>query len=270
MAWYYAANQQQQGPVEREELIRLAQSGAIRADDLVWAPEVGDQWVTAGSLPWLLGAVVPPPVPVTTAIAPAAEVGPRGSTSNADLMQAARGALTGRWGVAIGACLLTFLVPMAASVVPVVGGLAGLLVGAPLSLGLAAFFLTVLRGERPEAVTVGRVFDGFQRFGTAVGAQFMMGLFILLWTLLFIIPGIMAAYSYSLTFYVLADNPGMGAMEGIRRSKEIMSGHRWKLFCLGCRFIVWALLCILTLGIGFIWLWPYMSASYSAFYEDVR
>ncbi len=270
MAWYYAVNQLQQGPVEREELIRLAQSGAIRADDLVWAPELGDQWVAAGSLTWLLGAPMPPPVPATPAIPPAAGRGLRGSTSNADLMQSARGALTGRWGVTIGACLVTVLVPLAANVVPVFGGLAGLLLGAPLSLGLAAFFLTALRGDRPEAVTVGRIFDGFQRFGDAVGAQFMMGLFILLWTLLLIVPGIMAAYSYSMTFYVLADNPAMGAMEGIRRSKELMAGHRWKLFCLGCRFIGWALLCILTLGIGFIWLWPYMNASYAAFYEDVR
>jgi uncharacterized membrane protein len=87
--------------------------------------------------------------------------------------------------------------------------------------------------------------------------------------LLLIIPGIMAGLSYSQTFYILSEDPSIGAMDAIRKSKEMMYGNRWKLFCLGLRFIGWLLLCILTLGIGFIWLAPYMAVSMAKFYDDL-
>jgi uncharacterized membrane protein len=97
-----------------------------------------------------------------------------------------------------------------------------------------------------------------------------MILFILLWTLLLIIPGIIAAISYSMTFYILADDNSIGAMDAIDKSKKMMDGYKWKYFCLGLRFLGWALLCILTLGIGFLWLMPYMQVSMAKFYDDVK
>jgi uncharacterized membrane protein len=97
-----------------------------------------------------------------------------------------------------------------------------------------------------------------------------MILFILLWTLLLIIPGIIAAISYSMTFYILADDNSIGAMDAIDKSKKMMDGYKWKCFCLGLRFLGWALLCILTLGIGFLWLMPYMQVSMAKFYDDVK
>ena len=97
-----------------------------------------------------------------------------------------------------------------------------------------------------------------------------MCIFILLWTLLLIIPGIIATYSYAMTFFIIADDPQAGALEAIGRSKEMMRGHRWKLFCLFLRFIGWSLLCLLTFGIGFLWLTPYMQTSLAHFYDDVR
>jgi len=76
--------------------------------------------------------------------------------------------------------------------------------------------------------------------------------------------------SYSQVYYLLADNPDMGAMEATGRSKKIMAGNRWKLFCLGCRFIGWGILCVPTLGIGLLWLSPYMYVSFVKFYDDLR
>jgi hypothetical protein len=94
-----------------------------------------------------------------------------------------------------------------------------------------------------------------------------MSIFIILWSLLLLIPGIIAAFRYSLCFYILADHPEMGIMEVLNESKRMMKGNKWKMFCLNISFIGWAILGILTLGIGFIWLLPYMEVSIIAFYD---
>lgn len=106
-------------------------------------------------------------------------------------------------------------------------------------------------------------------FKTAFFARFLTGLYILLWSLLLIIPGIMAAYSYALTPYILVENPDMTASEAIARSKELMAGNRWRLFCLQISFIGWHILAALTLGIGNLWLTPYTHAADAAFYRDL-
>ena len=87
--------------------------------------------------------------------------------------------------------------------------------------------------------------------------------------LLLIIPGIIAALSYAMTYYIIVDNESIGALEAIRQSKEMMRGNKWKLFCLGLRFFGWSLLCLLTLGIGYLWLIPYMAISFAKFYGDI-
>jgi uncharacterized membrane protein len=133
-------------------------------------------------------------------------------------------------------------------------------------LGLNKFFLKVARKQGPEFTVL---FDGFSRFAVALGTYLLIALFVFLWSLLLIVPGVIAALSYSLAFYLLVDNENIGAMDAIKRSKELMNGYKWKLFCLGWRFFGWALLCILTLGIGFLWLGPYMATSMALFYEDV-
>jgi uncharacterized membrane protein len=81
---------------------------------------------------------------------------------------------------------------------------------------------------------------------------------------------IIAALSYGLAFFLMADNPKIGIMEALKKSKKMMYGHKWKYFCLGLRFLGWILLSILTLGIGLLWVAPYMYVSYAKFYEDVK
>ncbi len=84
------------------------------------------------------------------------------------------------------------------------------------------------------------------------------------------IPGIVAALSYSQAFYILAENPGIGALEAIRISKRMMYGYKGKLFLLYLSFIGWAILSALTLGIGYLWLIPYVSTTLANFYEEVK
>jgi uncharacterized membrane protein len=88
--------------------------------------------------------------------------------------------------------------------------------------------------------------------------------------ILAIIPVVMAQYRYSMTYFILSEMPGIGPMEAIRQSTRMMDGNKWKYFCLQWRFFGWSLLCILTLGLGFIWLWPYMMTSISCFYDDLK
>ncbi|MPN61797.1 hypothetical protein SDC9_209541 [bioreactor metagenome] len=95
----------------------------------------------------------------------------------------------------------------------------------------------------------------------------MMTIFVILWSLLLIVPGIIAAIRYSMCFYILADNPDIGIMEALNESKRMMRGNKWKYFCLNLSFIGWGLLCICTVGIGFLWLTPYVETSVIAFYD---
>jgi len=97
-----------------------------------------------------------------------------------------------------------------------------------------------------------------------------MTLFILLWTLLLIVPGIIAAISYSMTFFILADDPSIGAEAAIEKSKRMMDGYKLKYFYLCLRYFLLILLCILTLGIGFLWLTPYMHVGFAKFYDDIK
>jgi uncharacterized membrane protein len=73
-----------------------------------------------------------------------------------------------------------------------------------------------------------------------------------------------------MTFFILSENREITGSEAIRRSKKMMVGHKWPLFCLGFRFIGWFLLGVITLGIGLLWIWPYYMASLAKFYEEVK
>lgn len=147
-----------------------------------------------------------------------------------------------------------------------VWSLVTLVLGGAVSLGYARFNLHLVDGEPPR---FDDLFSQFHRLWPAFCLRFLTGLFIFLWMLLFIIPGIMAAYSYAMAPYILAENPDMTAREAIAASKEMMQGSRWRLFCLGISFFGWGILAMLSLGIGHLWLRPYTEAAQAAFYRDL-
>lgn len=187
---------------------------------------------------------------------------------NKELMLEAREALSGKWGVAVITFFVYSLFIGMLSVVPLFGSVAVFLIAGPMAVGIAIFSLKISRNEEAKFE---QIFEGFGNYGRTLGAYLLMVLFIFLWMLLLIIPGIIASISYSQTFYILADDDSVtDSMDALRKSKEMMDGYKWKYFCLGLRFIGWALLCILTLGIGFLWLSPYIEISYAKFYEDLK
>lgn len=95
-------------------------------------------------------------------------------------------------------------------------------------------------------------------------------IFIFLWTLLLIIPGIVKSFAYCQTLFILKDNPEMSIWDAITKSQKMMKGHKWEFFWLTLTFIGWILLSIITLGIGFIYLMPYMQTTIAAYYEDLK
>jgi uncharacterized membrane protein len=165
-----------------------------------------------------------------------------GNTPNADLTAAARAHLSGYWGLAIGVIIVGNLVYLGPIAVPFVGGLGSLIIAGPLAVGLATFFLRLVREQQPE---FSMLFDGFKVFGTALLAYILMLLIIPIGILLLVVPGIIASYALSQTFFIIADNPNIGAVDALRTSHEIMRGKKWKYFCLQCRFIGWSFLCVL-------------------------
>jgi uncharacterized membrane protein len=141
-----------------------------------------------------------------------------------------------------------------------------LVVGGAATLGLARFNLNLYCTGQAD---ISDLFAYFCYFGKAFVMNFLRGLYIFLWTLCFIIPGIMASFSYAMTPFIMAENPEMDAGAAIGASKDLMYGHRWDYFCMEFSFIGWDLLCALTLGIGFIVLEPYKNAARTSFYEDL-
>ena len=188
-------------------------------------------------------------------------------TENVVLMQMARESLKGKWGLAIGTFVVYLLISVVLQMITIVGPIASLIISGPFALGLAVLGLSISRNQDAK---LEQIFQGFSNFGTALGAYLLIILFFLLWMILLIIPGIIAAISYSMTFYILADDNSIGAMDAIDKSKKMMDGYKWKYFCLCLRFLGWALLCILTLGIGLLWLMPYMQVTMAKFYDDVK
>ena len=141
-------------------------------------------------------------------------------------------------------------------------------VGGAATLGYAKFNLHLL--DQKEA-SFSDLFSEFRRFGAGFMMQALRVVYIFLWSLLFFIPGVCAAYSYAMTPYILMENPEMTANEAIGKSKELMYGNRWRLFCLEISFIGWSLLSLfLTLGLGNLALKPYREASFAAFYREIK
>ncbi|MDB9822450.1 DUF975 family protein [Deltaproteobacteria bacterium] len=188
-------------------------------------------------------------------------------TDNKTLMYQARESLRGLWGLAVATFFIYMILFVVVQMIPRAGWLISILITGPMSVGACIFSIAIARKQDPQ---LSQIFQGFQKFGVSLGAYILQMIFILLWTLLLIIPGIVAALSYYMTFFIIAENDSIGPLEAIRKSKEMMYGNKWKLFCLFLRFLGWALLCLLTLGIGFLWLTPYMFISCAKFYDDVR
>lgn len=189
--------------------------------------------------------------------------------TSAELREKARGSLSGNWTSAVLHFLLYYVILAACgsfATIPIIGGIGVWLVSGALTFGVLNFYLSISRRENPQTADL---FNGFGKFVDTFLLYLLSTIFIFLWSLLLIIPGIIAAFSYSQAYYILRDNPGISALEAIRRSKAMMAGHKGRLFILVLSFIGWFLLACLTFGIGLLWLAPYFYTAIGHFYNDL-
>lgn len=179
----------------------------------------------------------------------------------------AKSQIKGRIGILLVMYLIAFACICIPCLIPLVGDLVSNIVAAGFTLGLTIVYLKLAKSED---ISIGNVFAGFDDFWTAIKAQFFMGLFTFLWFLLLIIPGIIKAFSYSMTFFILAENKGMPVLKAITLSRKMMDGHKLDLLLLSLSFFGWYLLVIFTFGLAAIWVCPYFYATYSNFYLSVK
>ena len=181
-----------------------------------------------------------------------------------DYRQAAWKKLSGNWTTAVVAYLImSVLMGVASSV-----GIGTLLFGGVLTIGM---YIVLLQISRNGSAGFESLFDGFRKgLGNNIIAGVLVQLFIFLWSLLFIIPGIVKSYSYSMTYFLLADNPDMAPTDAIKASQEMMKGKKWRLFCVDISYFGWYLLSVLTLGILALWVVPYSMMARAEFYESIK
>lgn len=177
--------------------------------------------------------------------------------------------LKGHWLYPVLCTLLYMATVCVCGMIPIVNYVTSLLVATPLAFGIALTMQDVLHGDTSDGI-VTRPFGIFKEYRRYLGGSLLVYLFTLLWMLLLIVPGIIKIFSYAMTPYVMRDNPDLPVRECIRRSQQMMNGHKAQLFCLSLSFIGWGLLACLTLGIGFLWLTPYTETSFAKFYDELK
>ena len=179
--------------------------------------------------------------------------------------------IKGKIGVLIAVTLVIGAITAAASflanLIPGVGLAVSIIVTPAFALSTIRIYLMVVRGGTPE---VKNCFDGFDDFFSAFKVTLLVGIYTFLWSLLFIIPGIVKGYSYSMAMFVLADNKGKSARECIAESKAMMEGHKMELFVLDLSFIGWYLLCSLTCGLAALYVAPLLNTAHANFYEEIK
>lgn len=216
----------------------------------------------------------------------------------------ARQALTGNWAIAAGVTLVAMLLggatstaadieihigstetqvtpipqEMVAQYLPlIIGSLVvvflaiialSTLVGGVVNVGYHRFHMNMFDGQTPEFKDL---FSHFRkgRYWNTVVMMFLYSIYVIGWMFLFIIPGIIASYSYCMAPYIMIDHPELSPTECLKVSKRMMEGNRWRLFCLQFSFIGWRLLAGLTFGIGSLFLTPYEYSAQTAFYHSI-
>jgi len=163
----------------------------------------------------------------------------------------------------VGVC---FLLPLLTQVAgSVTSGIGALLVSGPITVGLSMYCLRIWRGEN---ATLDQAFvDGFADYGRILGGTLWMGLFTFLWSLLFVIPGIVKSFSYAMTPYILGDCKQVSATDALKLSMRMMHGHKWELFLLHLSFFGWYLLSALTAGLlAIFYVTPYCNMALAGYY----
>ena len=149
----------------------------------------------------------------------------------------------------------------------IIGFILSVLINSPLTVGMCSYFIK----NTDSKPSVGEVFSGFKvKYGRNVGTLLLVAVKSVLWTFLFVIPGIIKSFEYAIIPYILADEPEISSKDAFKKAKQMMKGNKWRLFKLEFSFIGWTLLCILTFGLGALFLIPYVNAATAEFYVELK
>ena len=184
-----------------------------------------------------------------------------------ELKNEAKEQIKGKIGILFLIFLIIAMIGAGSSLVPVVGWFATIIIMPAFNISLCMIFLNL---AKREDVSVGDVFKGFNITGKAVWLSIITWVYTFLWSLLFIIPGIIKTFSYSMAPFILADNSNLTASEALSESIRIMDGHKFDLFVLQLSFFWWYLLGAITFGIAYIYVVPYFEATMTNFYNDIK
>tara|TARA_B100001027_G_C16233631_1_gene315935 strand:- start:622 stop:1224 length:603 start_codon:yes stop_codon:yes gene_type:complete len=191
------------------------------------------------------------------------------------IMKEAQKSLKGKWGISIAACLIVTIITILVSFLGGYlinedwgGNILSLFIVPPIGVGMALFFLNIYDGNKLEIKTI---FNPFKEVWlNSVLAYLMMIVIIVIGSVLFVIPGIIASLMFSQVLYIIAEDNKIDPYNALVKSKKMMEGNKWKLFKIIIRILLLAIVCILTLGIGFFWLAPYQNAVYAKFYNTIK
>lgn len=185
-----------------------------------------------------------------------------------EMRAAARENLSGHWMEAALLIFVYVLITGSLSSIPMAGAGVSLFL-MPMGWGVTCAFLGMKRGE-DDPMNINCLIVGYKDFSRIFLTLLLQGVYVFLWSLLLVIPGIIKSMSYAMTSYILRDYPELRYNGAIELSMDMMQGHKWELFYLYLTFIGWGILCIFTLGIGIFWLEPYIETSVANFYEKVK
>lgn len=198
--------------------------------------------------------------------------------SNQELKIRGKATLKGYWLMVIAATALTYLLTASGGSSAVNSdqteeainstlSLLSLLLSGTLTYGMATIYLNLARKGHADFMDL---FKGFSVYLKTLLLHILRAIFVFLWTLLLIIPGIIAAISYAMAYYIMVENPGMTAMEALSESKAMMRGHKMRFFGLWISFLGWFVLGFVTFGLAFIYVAPYYEATMTQFYLDLK
>ena len=184
-----------------------------------------------------------------------------------EIKEQAKRNFTGQYGISIGAYILYAVIISAAS--GLTCGIGFFLIIPPMMVGYAYFTLKVYKGETGD---IGEMFSaGFNNYGRSLGGILWMELFVFLWSLLFIVPGIIKALSYFMTPHILADSKNVSPTEALKLSMRMTQGYKGEIFVMYLSFIGWALLSAITCGIlQILYTGPYMGTSFAGLYMELK
>lgn len=190
------------------------------------------------------------------------------SFSNLSLMRTSREDLSPHWGLAVLVSFVYVLIlGIPNSIFPNIEGAFTLLLAGPLAVGMAHFALTISKAKSPHFF---QFFEGFQVFGKSFLAQLCYSILVIVGIIFFVIPGIIVALAFSMTFYIMADRPELSFSECLKESWDLTSGYRVKFLGLCLRFIPWYILGLLCLGVGVLLVIPWQYVAFAHFYEKLK